>query len=79
MNNAPAPVRYVSIGQGRSVHLAHWFAWSGDDAPTLAAKCDQSGFARSGRGRKVRPIKADGATCKACLRIAAAEVEEAGK
>ena len=70
MNSTAATATLVTIGQGRAVHLAHIFTFS-DGEERLGAKCDKTGFARSQRGRRVRPVVgADAATCKACLRAA---------
>jgi hypothetical protein len=58
---------YVTIGQGRAVHLAHTFTFLNGET-RLGAKCDKTGFARAQRGRRVHAVKAEAATCKACLR-----------
>lgn len=73
MSNDLNTVKYVTIGQGRSVHVAHVFTYSGSGNQQLAAKCDQSGFANITSGRKVRAVDADAATCKRCIKIVESE------
>lgn len=60
--------KFVTIGQGRAIHVAFTFTFS-DGQTRLGAKCDQTGFARAGGGRRVRVAhEATAATCKACVR-----------
>lgn len=61
-------VEFVSIGQGNAVHAPHVYVpYHGPER--LGAKCDRTGFASAGYGRKVRAVKAEKVTCRSCLKI----------
>jgi hypothetical protein len=65
---------YATKGQGTAVHIARV-----DSSSDLVTLCDANGSAGGNmfsgvRKGKVRPAKADAATCKSCLRAAAKAV-----
>ena len=59
-----ASVQYVAKGNGSAIHVAHVYA-NGN----LATLCDKWG-ATGARSSRIRPVAADAATCKSCLKNA---------
>lgn len=68
-----AGVEFVAIGQGNAVHAAHVYRFHNSEVERLGAKCDRTGFANAGYGRKVHAVKAEKVTCRSCLKIIAAK------
>ena len=62
-----ATIQYAKKGNGVAIHIAHVFPGG-----AIATLCDYWGEIGL-RGSRVRPIDAAAATCKSCLRNAAAK------
>lgn len=63
-NQTGQEIRLVTKGNGSAIHIAHVYP-NGN----LATKCDKWGAAGA-RSPRIRPVHAEGPTCKSCIKNA---------